>query len=308
MILNDYIRLFTTMKVKKTNGRLSPHKAIMLLAVIDMIEFELTEGNRFYIDDETESSYHYNWNQYIPENMLLFKPNPWTPYWHLYQEPFWHFFAKQGKEERIDSLVPKGQTASVGKMREVIEYAYLDEELYSLLKDENSRSLLRDKLIAKYISPLSEKVLANIEVNQISSELLTLSHEEIFRKLMDWSMFNAGTTIPAQYHSAILSICDEPLLRGHSKKVSIIFEKNKHDVVLRSVDIKGRKTVCLQFNWSRNSSLANALRTRYSEIYEELLSQKIKRPGEKTILPENLLLSVAFCKSSAANEYLLLPL
>lgn len=60
MNIDNYLRMLSSMNVKKTKGRLSPHKAIMLLAVIDMIEFELTNENRFYLDDEVESSYLYN--------------------------------------------------------------------------------------------------------------------------------------------------------------------------------------------------------------------------------------------------------
>lgn len=154
MNLDYYVRLFSFMTVKKTNGMLSPHKAIMLLAVIDMIEYELTDGNRYYLDEETEASYQYNWNLYIPVNVFMFKPNPWTPFWHLKKEPFWHFATIPGKEECIEDLAPKGQTASVGKMRNVIKYAYLDEELYSLLKLEDSRSVFKKLLVERYIYPL----------------------------------------------------------------------------------------------------------------------------------------------------------
>lgn len=59
MILDDYLRMMSSLNIKKTNGRRSTHKTIMLLAVIDMIEFELTDGNHFYLDKKTEDSYNY---------------------------------------------------------------------------------------------------------------------------------------------------------------------------------------------------------------------------------------------------------
>lgn len=293
--------MLRTLKVKKTNGRQSPHKAIMLLAVIDIIEFELTDGNRFYLDQETEDSYYYCWNQYIPENYYWFKPNPWTPFWHLNQEPFWHFVAKAGKEERIGNLVPKGYTASVGKMREVIEYACLDDELFTLLKDEHSRTQIREVLIKNYLTDNSLTVGSSVESKVNDDDVL-------FKKVLDWSMFNAGTTIPTQYHCAIQSVCDEHVSRGGSKHVTIVFEGIEYDAVLRSPDIKGRVANCLQLNWSKSSPLAQVLRTKYNDVYESLLAQRTKHPGKSPLLPDALRCSLAFCKFSNTNTYLLKPL
>lgn len=93
------------------------------------------------------------WSVYI-ENKVEFSPFrcvPRTPFWHLRTEPFWHFKLKNGRTN-IGEIVAPGQTATVGKMRENIEYAYFDEDLFSLLKDSAHRDKLANVLFKNYIN------------------------------------------------------------------------------------------------------------------------------------------------------------
>lgn len=76
---------------------------------------------------------------------------PWTPFWHLRTEPFWHFKLKNDRTN-IGEIVSPGQTATIGKMRENIEYAYFDEELFLLLKDSLHRNKLENVLLKTYIN------------------------------------------------------------------------------------------------------------------------------------------------------------
>lgn len=150
--MNKYIEQIASMKYRVLNGFVSPHKAIMLLGVIDMIEFQLVEGNNFYLDNETKEAFMFNWNQYLEERCLPFKANPWVAFWHLHNEPFWHLVPKDGNEEAIKNLVGPGETATLSQMSNVIAYAKLDEELYSLLCDSEFRDSVKKILIDKFIN------------------------------------------------------------------------------------------------------------------------------------------------------------
>lgn len=74
--MENYIEQISSMKYRVLNGFVSPHKAIMLLAVIDMIEFDLVKGNNFFIDNETKQSFMFNWDQYLGDRKLPYKANP----------------------------------------------------------------------------------------------------------------------------------------------------------------------------------------------------------------------------------------
>lgn len=150
--MNKYIEQIASMKYRVLNGFVSPHKAIMLLGVIDMIEFQLVEGNNFYLDNETKEAFMFNWNQYLEDRCLPFKANPWVAFWHLHNEPFWHLVPKDENEDAIKNLVGPGETATLSQMSNVIAYAKLDDELYSLLCDAEFRDSVKKILIDKFIN------------------------------------------------------------------------------------------------------------------------------------------------------------
>lgn len=150
--MSKYIEQIASMKYRVLNGFVSPHKAIMLLGVIDMIEFQLVEGNNFYLDNETKEAFMFNWNQYLEERSLPFKANPWVAFWHLHNEPFWHLVPKDGNEEAIKNLVGPGETATLSQMSKVIAYAKIDDELYSLLCDVEFRDSVKKILFDKFIN------------------------------------------------------------------------------------------------------------------------------------------------------------
>lgn len=144
--IDKYIDLLKHMSVKITNGQRKPNKAIMLLSVIDLIRCGYITDNRIYIEDTIQEAFEYNWRKYVNPN----PPTSWTPFWHLKNEPFWHFKPIVSLDE-INSLTKPGETASVLKMRTAIDYTYLDETLFSLILDKDSRVLLTEVLINNYI-------------------------------------------------------------------------------------------------------------------------------------------------------------
>ena len=82
----------TRMRMNVQGGHASPHKAVMMLAVIDMV----ASG------DAAENSIHYG-----PELLEHFQRyfdvvktdadscTPLNPFWHLKSEPFWHHKVRQ---------------------------------------------------------------------------------------------------------------------------------------------------------------------------------------------------------------------
>ena len=53
--------------------------------------------------------------------------------------------------EDIESLVTPGETASFGKMKSAIQYAYFDEDLFLNLCTEEGRTSLFNVLRKKYL-------------------------------------------------------------------------------------------------------------------------------------------------------------
>lgn len=147
--LSTYIQQFATLHVHVEGGNVAPHKPIMLLAIIRLISSGKILNNKILANDKLKDEFDALWQRHVLEDST-YKPAVWTPYWHLKNEPFWHF-KPLTVGFNVDSLVAPGQTASIGKIQENIEYAYLDETLYNLLQSENNRYLLSRLLIETYL-------------------------------------------------------------------------------------------------------------------------------------------------------------
>lgn len=124
-VLIKYEHLFSSLHTHKLKGSLAPHKAILLIAILNLIDSgEL--GNMIFISDNLKEEFEKVKNEF-PYNKALFKPDIYTPFNHMSSEPFWHY----------------DQECSI---------AYIDEELYNLIQQANVTDSLELLLIENYKS------------------------------------------------------------------------------------------------------------------------------------------------------------
>ncbi len=148
--IDQYKYLLENMSVKITNGQKKPNKAIMLLSVMDLVRCGYITENKIYIENTIQEAFDYNWRKYINQ----YPPTSWTPFWHLKNEPFWHFKPIISMDD-VNRLTKPGETASLSKMKSAIAYAYLDETLFLLMSKPESRIMLTEVLIKNYIMEVS---------------------------------------------------------------------------------------------------------------------------------------------------------
>lgn len=145
--LSDYTDDFASLSVAVSKGKKLPHKAILLLGIMQLIEDGELDGNIIPLDKSIADAFCKSWDKYFDTKA----PSVWTPFYHLKGEPFWHFKARES-DEKLDMLLGFGGTPSIGKMRPVIRYAYFDDKLYGLMNNVSSREVLRRVLIENYLS------------------------------------------------------------------------------------------------------------------------------------------------------------
>jgi len=141
-----YESLFANLHVKITNGKKAPNKAIMLISVMELVRCEYITSNSIYIDDAIVEAFNATWNLYVGKN----PPAVWTPFWHMKKEPFWHFCPINSMED-IETLVAPGDTAPLSKMKSVIQYAFLDEDLFQYFCTVEGRTSLFKVLRKNYL-------------------------------------------------------------------------------------------------------------------------------------------------------------
>ena len=139
-----------------------PNKFVLLLSVIDLIDWQDEPVNRVYYDDRLMSYF----SRYIDEFALAISNRPYIPFFHLKSDSFWHLKPKQGKEHICNTMT------TVVKARDItdnVEYAFFSEWVFNLLKDEANRDLVRQKLV----SILGKYTDRNWQINSRYSEAVS---------------------------------------------------------------------------------------------------------------------------------------
>lgn len=146
--LEDYSKEFACLSVGIVNGRKLPHKAILLISIMHLIETGMIEENKIPLDKEISSAFASIWKTYFNDAKV---PSVWTPFWYMKSESFWHF-RSNSHEELLEGLLTFAGHPSVGQMRSVINSAYLDDNLFKYLQNEKDRMRLKEVLIKTYIN------------------------------------------------------------------------------------------------------------------------------------------------------------
>lgn len=142
-MIEKYIDQLKKINVAKRDGLKAPHKAVLLLAVIDLVERGVITTPKIELTEDLESTYQNLWDRYV-YNTQTFQPRLTTPFWHLSNEEFWRLRTYSGLP-----VSESDNASSVKSMREKI-YAVLDVVLFEELKKAENRAKLRVILISNY--------------------------------------------------------------------------------------------------------------------------------------------------------------
>lgn len=135
----NYTKRIMNIKQAKIRGEVIVAKPVLLLAIIDGISNDLFRGNEIHLTDWLEARYEMLMRKYM-KNSQFDKPTDISnPFWHLQTDDFWHLQLIEKQQE--------GVTPSKRWLKEKVSYAYFDEDLWLLLKDEAWRTKLRDYII-----------------------------------------------------------------------------------------------------------------------------------------------------------------
>lgn len=148
--IDKYINYFTHLHTNIKEGRKAPHKAILLISIIDLIEKNRITSNEIDFAERISSMFLSNWKRYVGES-IVFKPDAAKPFWHMDSEPFWNnkFTTAYSSEQQRPGKCPSSNYNDA--ISKCIKWAEINQELYDLLLDETNRAKLRVALISSYL-------------------------------------------------------------------------------------------------------------------------------------------------------------
>lgn len=188
----DYVEAFQNLKTINKYSRKSPHKAVLLLAIIDMFESRTLTDNIIRFDDILESVFVRIWNKVFP-NETIFHSEAYLPFWFMQNEVFWHIVPLRGKEDILNILRDSHIKPSESKLRDCVDYVELDEDLYFLMTLQSGRSTLKRVLLETYTT-LSTRTIDKFSE---SSDNFTDCSEDALNKyenIISSSIVNGSST------------------------------------------------------------------------------------------------------------------
>lgn len=180
----DYIEAVKNLKTNNKWGRKSPHKAVLMLTVIELYEKNILMDNEIRYDETLKSTFLKIWNLVLP-NEPLFHPEAYLPFWYLQSDNFWHIVPIRGKEDILSLMHDTNIKPSEAKLIDSVKYAELDEDLYFLMTLPSGRSSLKRALLETYTTLTNKQIekLAESKDNAIDYSVTALSeYEKILSK------------------------------------------------------------------------------------------------------------------------------
>lgn len=139
-MLQHYCELFQRLHTAVISGQKAPHKAVLLLSVIELIEEKTISSPCIPLSDDLISRFNRNWKAHVHSDKFF--PTITTPYWHLQNESFWRLNTYDGSELK--------KTYSEKYLREYT-FAIIDSDFFYLTQESTSAQLLKEILINTYI-------------------------------------------------------------------------------------------------------------------------------------------------------------
>ena len=191
-MLEKYLKMFANLRTDKnknlyppTTRNRAPHKPILLLSVMDLIEQGLITGN--FIEPSLDLIEIFN--AYISLVLpAVWKTSMAHPFPRLQRDGFWQRITRPGYDPDLDYNV-----TSISKLTQIYAGARLDDDLFHLMLIPEMRTRLRTVLIDTYFAPelrpsLLDQALVNVAAYEYSRDLLkSVKEEPIWAKSKDES-------------------------------------------------------------------------------------------------------------------------
>jgi len=175
----DYIEAFKNLRTNNKWGRRFPHKAVLMLSIINLYEQNVLADNEIYYDDSLKSMFLKVWNNVFPEEPLSIS-EAYLPFWYLQGDSFWHIVPERGKEDILSLMRDTNIKPSESKLEDCVRYAELDEDLYFLMTLPSGRSSLKRTLLETYTNLNDQQIdrLSESYDNAIDNSVAALSEFE----------------------------------------------------------------------------------------------------------------------------------
>jgi putative restriction endonuclease len=141
--LSYYSTKFRRLRVDRAHG-IAPHKPILILSVLHLIESDRIHRNQIYLRQELIDTFMQVWTYLGSE---IHCPDISRPFFHLRGDQFWHHIPNRGFRKIVTSKI---KLKTFAEVRSAIKYAYIDDSLFEMLQNPTDRKNLETILVQRW--------------------------------------------------------------------------------------------------------------------------------------------------------------
>lgn len=145
----NYNEVFANLKTNNKYSRKSPHKAVLLLAIINLYEKGVLTENDIRYSNTLINEFRTVWNTILVDEQC-FHPEMFYPFWFMQSEDFWHVVLNTGYDSEYRRMIEERIKPTENKVITFINHVELDHDLYFLLTFDSGRKSLRQSLLATF--------------------------------------------------------------------------------------------------------------------------------------------------------------
>ena len=153
---DNWLERLYDLRRDKSGPHERPHKPVLLLSIIDLIDRGLISSNAVPLSEELVATFKRYFEIVRKHND---QPTIQNPFFFLRGDKFWQLVPRPGKE----AIYRPGATSgapSVRQLREAVQFGRFEHGLWQLLAHDISRHQLREALITRYLPGDREKLAA----------------------------------------------------------------------------------------------------------------------------------------------------
>lgn len=172
--METYIKQFSSLNTAIQKGKPAPHKAILLLSVMDLIVSGKIHTPVIHITDELKQRFKQNWRTYVNDgregNNSLIR----TPFTYMDSEPFWR---------TKDNLLE----------------AEIEQRLFDLLRIEENNQKFRSILESEYLNKVVSQTPHKVDFSELNAAKdQSLRPYQILNKQKIYKFWENGRTVMLQ--------------------------------------------------------------------------------------------------------------
>lgn len=133
--------ILSSLKRGRRDDRERPHKPVLWITVLNLIDQGHISQNKIYFDEILASEFDKTFQHYaMGDDLAQLAP----PFFHLRSSGIWHHQVKPGQEEYYATLTTSGGGSK--RIKTAIDYAFISDAIYTALLNSQARATLREKL------------------------------------------------------------------------------------------------------------------------------------------------------------------